>query len=172
MSKWYALFSQTGSELTTICRALNRTPDVILTNNPEGPVCIEGRAVQYMHDEALQRWLANNLEDDCLVTLHGYLRILRPSVLDRCDNIYNGHPGLINIYPELKGKDPQQRVIDSRDKYRYVGSVIHRVTEEVDGGEIVSYAAEALYEHTDVFRTNSKLSINLWLEFMRGVLYG
>ena len=27
-------------------------------------------------------------------------------------NIYNGHPGLITQYPQLKGKDPQQKAID------------------------------------------------------------
>ena len=52
-------------------------------------------------------YLVNNLKHD-LITLHGYLRIIPENICKQCKHIYNGHPGLINMYPELKGKDPQE----------------------------------------------------------------
>ena len=54
--------------------------------------------------------------DNTLITLNGWLRIVPP---DKCAkyNIYNGHPGLITKYPELKGKDPQQRMWENIHEY-------------------------------------------------------
>ena len=36
MAKWIAFFSQTGSEIVNISKAIGRVPDLIVTNNDEG----------------------------------------------------------------------------------------------------------------------------------------
>jgi folate-dependent phosphoribosylglycinamide formyltransferase PurN len=53
---------------------------------------------------------------DAIVTLHGWLRVIPAYVCER-SRIYNGHPGLITKYPELKGKDPQVRAFIKEGKY-------------------------------------------------------
>ena len=73
---------------------------------------------------------------EAIITLHGWLRIMPPSICEKF-KIYNGHPGLITDYPELKGKDPQERMFNDGN-YTYYGSVVHKVVPEVDSGEIVS----------------------------------
>ena len=138
---WVALFSQTGSEIAALSEALSRSPDFVITNSNldrvDSNVSVDFRVNK---DEAKTLDILENLEfdiNDTLITLNGWLRIVPP---DKClkYNIYNGHPGLITKYPELKGKDPQQRAWDNIDNYNEVGSVVHRVVEEVDAGEIIS----------------------------------
>ena len=58
-----------------------------------------------------------------------------PGVCDAFE-IYNGHPGLITKYPELKGKDPQER---SFKQYETAGAVLHKVTAGVDEGDVIDY---------------------------------
>jgi len=137
---WIALFSQTGSEIANLSSALNRTPDFVITNteinrvNPN--VHVDYRLNK---EEAKTLDILEDLDfniDKTLITLNGWLRIVPGN---KCDmyNIYNGHPGLITKYPELKGKDPQQRAWDNIDNYNEVGSVVHRVVKEIDAGEVI-----------------------------------
>ena len=109
---WIALFSQTGSEIAALSKAIKRSPDFVITNadidnvNPEVDINF-----RINNDEAKTLDILEDLEfdiDSTLITLNGWLKIVPP---DKCSkyNIYNGHPGLITKYPELKGKDPQQR---------------------------------------------------------------
>jgi folate-dependent phosphoribosylglycinamide formyltransferase PurN len=114
-------------------------------------------------------------EVDTLVTLNGWLRIVPP---DKCSkfNIYNGHPGLITKYPELKGKDPQQRTWDNLHKYEYIGSVVHKVVEEVDAGEVeeeesVYTANNTLASVDDVYNTLRGTSLRAWCRFLKERLY-
>ena len=44
--------------------------------------------------------LREEWRESVFVTLHGYLRILPPD-FTKASNIYNGHPGAIEQYPEL-----------------------------------------------------------------------
>ena len=71
---------------------------------------------------------------EAIITLHGWLRIMPKEVCERF-SIFNGHPGLITEYPELKGKDPQIRAFEG--KYPVMGCVIHKVTAGVDEGKIL-----------------------------------
>ena len=98
--------------------------------------------------------------------MHGWLRIVPEEICDKYE-IYNGHPGLITEYPELKGKDPQVRAFEG--KYKLAGSVIHEVVPEVDAGKI-------LYEHAisidgltldEVYSSLHDVSTNLWIDFLR-----
>jgi len=171
MDRWIALFSQTGSEIVALSKELGRWPDHIFTNNnkldtinPE----LTGKYKVMSHrgiEETLN--IMAELTGSSLVTLHGYLRILSKDVCETGMMIYNGHPGLITVYPELKGKDPQERVIGNN--YDIIGSVVHRVTEGVDEGGVVSSAhVKNIAKDTDeVYNMLRETSKQAWLEFLK-----
>ena len=133
---WIAFFSQTGSEIVQISEALGRWPDMIITNrrpksartiNPKLPkdklyfTSNKPEEYEYLH---YFRQTKNPI-----ITLHGWLRVLPEDICNKYE-IYNGHPGLITRYPELKGKDPQMRAFAG--EYNTAGCVIHKVTPGVD----------------------------------------
>lgn len=142
--KWLALFSQTGSEIWDLTQKLGQVPDMIMTNNFENKIQINPKVkelpsmfVSAKHD-VLMDFLSTYDTEDVVITLHGYLRIVPANVCER-HTIYNGHPGFITYYPELKGKDPQVRAWEG--KYPIIGSVVHKVTPGVDEGEVISSVA-------------------------------
>ena len=151
--KWAALFSQTGSEICNLSEAIGRWPDKILTDT-QHPALVDRRILTCESDflsrryrglfpiQKLDYYLSELVGYD-LITLHGWLNIVPAKVCEKF-TIYNGHPGLINVYPDLKGKDPQQRAFDNIANYEQVGSVVHRVVPEVDAGEIVNVAVPTL----------------------------
>ena len=53
--------------------------------------------------------------------------------------------------------------------YEFCGSVLHRVTEGVDEGEIISSASftKDMLDVNDYFRILREMSLNLWVEFLR-----
>ena len=168
---WITFFSQTGSEIVHVSKLLGRWPDLIVTNSrpdhlrtitPE----LKGK-VLFVENKPTERDLAEILSqyDNPLVTLHGWLRIMPPSLCNKYE-IYNGHPGLITEYPELKGKDPQQKAYDLGLKSS--GSVIHRVTEGVDEGEVLLERKVSLkgLELDKIFRILHRISVSLWAEFL------
>ena len=106
-----------------------------------------------------------NYQKGALITLHGYLRIIPADVCKEC-NIVNGHPGLITEYPNLKGKDPQERI---ENWMSYIGSVCHKVVPEVDAGEILSEDRIAM-KQVETFKSNYYnilriTSLNAWEKF-------
>lgn len=142
--KWVAFFSQTGSEIVELSKALGRKPDLIVTNNFEektkfnsGIRELDVTILSGRHDQLMTYFRTQTVLNptDTLITLHGYLRIL-PVELCEQYNILNGHPAFITQYPELKGKDPQQRTWYGN--YPIIGSVVHKVVPEVDAGDVVS----------------------------------
>ena len=178
---WIALFSQTGQEIIDISNQIDRVPDLIISNNHPSNVYNILKGVEY-------RWLttfgkeAKTLDildevvesaDDTLITLNGWLRIVPP---DKCAkyNIYNGHPGLITKYPELKGKDPQQRAWADIHKYDMVGSVVHKVVEEVDAGEIDTYSEIStanILTLDEMYNALRSTSLTTWGSFLKERLY-
>lgn len=147
---WTVFASQTGSEVLQICSSLQIVPRYLVTNNPKklredvisflkANKC-EIRVIPF--NPLLEHYLQEDILNSKIITLHGYLRILPSEFIQRYSprKIYNGHPGLITLYPELKGKDPQIRAWEG--KYKKIGSVIHEVTEGVDEGEVI-YTIEA-----------------------------
>ena len=107
--------------------------------------------------------------DKTIITLNGWLRIVPAS---KCNmyNIYNGHPGLITKYPELKGKDPQKRAWESIASYSKIGSVVHKVVAEVDAGEVMvekSAGTKHIYNLDKTYDALKKTSFNAWLEFLK-----
>jgi len=176
-NKWIAFFSQTGGEIADIAESLQRWPDLIITNErPSKLRTIDGRILDNVEDRLVV--LPNKpsvddyevvLEDNALVTLHGWLRIM-PKVICEKFAIYNGHPGLITKYPELKGKDPQVRAFEG--KYPLAGAVLHKVVPEVDEGKIIAeeYFNNSQLELDELFRILRDRSLYMWTNFLKKVL--
>lgn len=174
--KWAALYSQTGSEICNIAEKLGRYPDLIISDNVLGvpktdkrvinaKKCIYGQYRPLTERQKIEYY--NVLDGYDIITLHGWLNIV-PEIVCNNYTIYNGHPGLINLYPELKGKDPQIKAWKNRDTYLFVGSVIHKVIPEVDSGEIitskqVNFNCNSLDE---TFSTLKETSLETWVEFL------
>jgi len=104
-----------------------------------------------------------------IVTLHGWMRIIPAEICEEYE-IYNGHPGLITKYPELKGKDPQEKAFNL--KLSHSGCVIHRVTNIIDDGEILKARQIDIEGLTldEVYERLHDTSIDLWCEFIKEIL--
>ena len=173
---WIAFFSQTGGEIADIANSIGRWPDVIITNErPEHLRTIDER----IEKQGYFTWANKPSEEDYinqfekysnpLVTLHGWLRIVPPYVCERTE-IYNGHPGLITEYPELKGKDPQEKAFNL--KHEQIGCVLHKVTAGVDEGKIIAEERTNAFqlELDDIFRILKDRSLYLWTDLLKKVL--
>ena len=171
---WVTLFSQTGAEIADISESLGRWPDLIITNKrPNHLRTIDSRIVEYGYTELPNiptlEDIENVLKDNAIITLHGWLRIMPPDICEKY-LIYNGHPGLITKYPELKGKDPQVRAFEG--KYPIAGAVIHKVVAGVDEGKVIleekfNAIDLSLYE---LFRILRDRSLFMWTSFLKKVL--
>lgn len=178
--KWIAFFSQTGSEIVEISRHLGRSPDMIVTNNRPAHLRTINRDLLSLSPalgitpnkpdlvDYLQK--ITHLTGDpnqTLITLHGWLRIIPEEVIKTYPYIYNGHPGLISRYPELKGKDPQKKAWDLG--LDTSGSVIHKVTSGVDEGPIILSKEIPIRNLSldELFESLHNTSINLWVQFLK-----
>ena len=175
-TKWITFFSQTGAEIADISEALGRWPDVIITNErPEHLRTVDPRIIK----QGYYTWGNKPSEEDyisllekypnAIVTLHGWLRIMPAYVCER-SKIYNGHPGLITEYPELKGKDPQIRAYEG--KYPIAGAVLHKVVAGVDEGRVITEERFNTFglELDDLFRILRDRSLYMWHNFLKKVL--
>lgn len=177
---WIAFFSQTGSEIWEIANKSLRFPDVIVTNNIDNInpyllklykesdkldiIVIDKKPSIADYREILSKY------NHALITLHGWLRIIPEEICNEFI-IYNGHPGQIDVYPELKGKDPQYNAHRAgKLTYPTVGVVIHRVIGAVDEGDVcMSSSVENDFESFDNMLSGlRKLSRELWLKFLEG----
>tara|TARA_B100000900_G_scaffold414800_2_gene442558 strand:+ start:707 stop:1237 length:531 start_codon:yes stop_codon:yes gene_type:complete len=173
-TKWIAFFSQTGSEIVDISRSLGRWPDKIITNKrPEHLRKINeellNKDIIYLSNKPTVEEYRNVLSEKSIVTLHGWLRIMPPEICEQ-HKIFNGHPGLITEYPELKGKDPQIRAFEG--KYPVAGAVLHKVVAGVDEGKIIAeerFNAFGL-DLDGLFRTLRDRSLYMWCNFLKIVL--
>lgn len=171
---WITYFSQTGSEICDLAEKLGRWPDRIITNKrPDHLRTIDSRIPKdrlmvtenrpQLHEYA---WLMQDYKEP-LITLHGWLRVMPKNICSRFE-IYNGHPGLISRYPDLKGKDPQVKAWEAN--YNTLGSVIHKVTPGVDEGEILaekSFTTENILPLDKIFARLKETSLELWYEFLK-----
>lgn len=183
MKKWVAFYSQTGSEVKDLI-TLGRIPDVVITDNFTSYLKNYEHFKSYNIKQDVYSFKTTKqvkldkyneiLRGSWLVTLHGWLNIVPGEICERYD-IYNGHPGLITDYPELKGRDPQERAFKDIAKYKKIGSVVHRVTEGVDEGEVVAVADQRVNKKLKVNTLNgmytvcSHLSILSWETFFRNL---
>ena len=169
---WIAFFSQTGSEIVNLQDALGRVPDLIVTNDRPDHLRKINEGIELCYHMPNKHTLEDYQEvlskyDNPLVTLHGWLRIVPEEIADKYE-IYNGHPGLITLYPDLKGKDPQVKAWEAR--YKTIGSVIHKVTAGVDEGPVImerAFNLERLLSLDNTFRILHNISTDLWIKFLR-----
>ena len=180
--RWIAFFSQSGTELLEIIEKTGIVPDLIVTNKRSekyrtiNPTLIElygDRFVSVSNKPTEQEYreVLGNFIFAPIVTLHGWLRIIPESICSSYD-IYNGHPGDIINYPELKGKDPQVRAF--QEDYKTAGVVIHKVIPQVDEGEILKYKVKIPIRNLDLTQLFTILrveSVKLWVQFINERMY-
>ena len=179
---WYAMFSHTGKEIEAVSRRLGCKPDTVYTNNLEYNGPLQSRAWFGRHDGILKNSI-DMLQPNSVLTLHGYNRILPKWYVEYLKeyNIkcYNLHPAPIQLYRDLKGKDPQERLFEGihEGRYLYVGNVIHEVIPEVDSGEILAWDLMPVNAGSAVCRSVDSLSKSLhsaatvlWTEFLKEAL--
>lgn len=173
MTKWITFFSQTGTEILLISKALKRFPDLIITNNERRETWnkeLREREIVVISNrpkvEEYNKILSSFNPKDTLITLHGWLRIIPGEICEKW-NILNGHPGRIWIDVSLKGFNAQERAWKRGDKIG--GSVIHRCTAELDNGEILA-KRECIIESLALDEVYKKLhdnSVNLWIDYLK-----
>jgi methionyl-tRNA formyltransferase len=173
-NKWITFFSQTGAEIADLSESIGRWPDLIITNErPDHLRTIDPRIVEYGYIEVPNKPTVSDLDavlqDNAIITLHGWLRIM-PEVICNKYLIYNGHPGLITKYPELKGKDPQVKA--HKLGHEVAGAVIHKVTAGVDEGKIImeEYFNATQLDLDDLFRILRDRSLYMWSNLLKQVL--
>ena len=172
---WITFFSQTGSEIADLAESLGYWPTRIITNKrPSNVRTIDPRIIKKGYLEVPNKpnedEILNILQyyKEPVITLHGWLRIMPPNICSTY-TIYNGHPGLITKYPELKGKDPQIKAFNL--KHDVMGCVIHRVTSGVDEGRVLKEIFFNAFKITekDMWKTMRDRSLYLWLDFFKGI---
>lgn len=179
---WYAMFSHTGKEIEAVSERLGRKPDAIYTNNLEYDGALLSKVWFGRHDGILENSVGV-LKPNSVLTLHGYNRILPRWYVEylKAHNIqcYNLHPAPIQLYRDLRGKDPQERLFKGiqNGQYQHIGSVIHEVIPEVDSGEILAWSLQEVTKDTPVCSSVELLSRSLhadatllWTEFLKEVL--
>ena len=143
---WTVFVSQTGSEVYNISRELGIVPKLLVTNNIKKLSTHVWEYLEYngciIKEIPFRPLLADYSQEEILnsdlITLHGYLRVLPGDFINEFKgSIINGHPALITKYPELKGLNKQEDVFYHKEKYPYMGSVIHIVTPVLDDGEVL-----------------------------------
>ena len=70
-----------------------------------------------------------------------------------------------HLYPELKGKDPQERTWNEREKYPIIGSVVHAVSPRVDDGRIISsvHYSNRASTKDELYSMLKKSSLEPWI---------
>jgi folate-dependent phosphoribosylglycinamide formyltransferase PurN len=175
---WTAMFSRTGYELYCIIKVLKLLPTQIICNRKPQKEGIDERFWNFLKDQdyditfvtkspSVEEYdLFLQPPERHLITLHGWMRIVPPPICEKFD-IYNGHPGDIVTYPELKGKDPQQKAHSLGHKT--LGTVIHKVIPEVDNGPVISTAKinNTFHDVDSISIALREESIFLWTEFIK-----
>jgi len=173
--QWVTFFSQTGGEICDLAERLGRWPDKIITNKRPADLRkidsrLESKDLIYFSNKPAIEEYFKVLEDldNPIITLHGWLRVM-PAQVCYAYEIFNGHPGFITKYPELKGKDPQVRAFEGN--YEFIGAVLHQVSPEVDEGRIIAeeFTAGGL-SLDDTFRILKDRSLYMWHNFLEKML--
>lgn len=169
------LFSRSGSTtyklLCTTSLASSEKELWILSNNFNQSTISPALKERYLIDYKTHREIEDMLRDKkpTKVLLMGYLRILSPDICNRHE-IYNIHPADIVNHPELKGKDPVERIFEEDplgEKYKRLGIVLHRVVSEVDSGEILYFESFSRTNMKEAYKTLDEIALNFWKKLLR-----
>lgn len=175
---WVPFFSQTGTEILNISEKLDIEPLFIVTNSrPISKRRINNllldkyeHKLHYLNCYPTPEEYIDILKHTTnpLITLHGWLRII-PGEVCNLYNIFNGHPAPLHIYPELKGKDKQEDQYKFSNIYKEIGTVIHKVTPELDEGDIIlsNNRINTLSSVDDAYYTLHNMSFDLWCTFFK-----
>ncbi|GGL62930.1 bifunctional phosphoribosylaminoimidazolecarboxamide formyltransferase/IMP cyclohydrolase [Halocalculus aciditolerans] len=79
-----------------------------------------------------------------LVCLDGFMRVLTETFLDAAPTTLNVHPSLLPAFP---GTDAHEQVLDAG--VSVTGATVHVVTEELDGGPIVTQESVPVFPDDD-----------------------
>jgi phosphoribosylglycinamide formyltransferase-1 len=126
----------------------------VVSNQPaaEGLVAASGMGIatavvdhrQYKEREAFDAALQRSIDSyqPALVVLAGFMRILTPAfVAHYAGRLVNIHPSLL---PAFTGLNTHQRAIDAG--CQVAGATVHRVTADLDHGEILAQAVVPVLE--------------------------
>lgn len=181
-TKWYGLFSHTGKELENLVQEIEGPPflKVAITNNSkyEGLLpYVKLSSTKHVHEWLMQ---PENVGDNSLITLNGYMGIIPADVLrnlkERGCKVYNIHPAPIQHYPELRGKDPQERMYEGiqEGRYKFIGVVIHEVDPGIDTGNIVHWSlqlADPSITKDELYERLHEMGTEAWEHFFRERIY-
>lgn len=149
--------SGNGTNLQAIINAVRRgyikaKIALVVSNNNEAYALERARragletlavdAKDFKSKEDFDKEIAENLKKRGveLVALAGYMRLLTPYFIKKYRNrILNVHPALL---PAFKGKNGVKDALDYGAKI--TGPTVHFVTEEIDGGPIISQTAVSI----------------------------
>lgn len=176
MKTWIALFSHSGTEIAEIINQFKR-PYYLYTNQLDrdkicGLICDD--CVRLHHSDIMEDilYLLEHTKGEKIITLHGYMRIIPPEIINHPDvKIYNVHPGDIVNYPELRGKNPQEKALEMH--LESTGVVIHKVDEGIDTGEIVArthYPIQRGETLNDLVANLRLISIDMWIKLLSEIL--
>lgn len=185
--KWYSLFSHTGSE-TKALHLSEQVPmrlEAAITNNWDysGDLASLDTKLYRLASKEDINWMLKQphlVADDSLITLNGYMGIVPADVLENLHSrgckVYNIHPAPIQQYPELRGKDPQERMYEGiqNHEYRFIGVVIHEVDAGVDTGKIVHWIlqlADPCMTKDELYERLHDLGTEAWESFFRERMY-
>ena len=168
---WVAMFSQSGAEIADICKTMDIRPEFIITNNFDKESISKDLLeldipILHLKPADINESLRSLDEEEYFITLHGYLRIIPEDICDKHE-VYNGHPAPVHLYPELKGKDKQEDLFTHKDKYPQIGCIIHRVTPELDNGEILESITRPnnIDSIQEAYRIQKAYSLITWINF-------
>lgn len=179
MVEWYSLFSHTGSETKAVMEQLSDELLLrkVLTTNMDYagqlPMVLRFRKADWINQWLMQ---PGNVEPNSIVTLNGYMRILPEEVINHLHSIgctvLNIHPAPIQLYPDLRGKDPQERLYEGiqSGKYGFIGVVIHEVDAGVDTGKIVNWElqfADPSMSKDKLYECLHDMGTRLWVETLK-----
>ena len=135
-------------ELQEKGRIPNTRYGLFLTDNPDSPAIAVAKAIGFEGIEIVKPEAEQSREDydrEVLnilreyqpdqVLLAGWMRILSKVYVSQYGaKTFNAHPSLLPKFAGLKDLEVHEKVLDHEEKY--TGCTIHKVTEDVDAGEI------------------------------------
>lgn len=177
MNLWIPLYSHSGTEVEELIKTAPTLPYAIFSNQKQKKKVHAGirPLTEFLsHPDIMEEImnLANATDKQIVITLHGYMRIIPPEIINLPHvKIYNVHPGDIVKYPELRGADPQKKALEL--KLPTTGVIIHEVDEGVDTGKVVMrnlYSIDPLIELDQLVQDLRKRSIAMWSSFLKDIL--